>query len=76
MTLWMLLLLFVEVDGFDGNAIFSRHTGHWCSSIACCCVQFDDAVAIGAAISSLDVNDAKKGPSKLTPFSPSTWTTR
>lgn len=56
-----------EVDGVVGSAIISRQTGHCCSSIACC--------AVAAAFSSLDAEGAKNGPSKLTPFSPSTCMT-
>lgn len=55
----------------DGVIIFSKQTGHWCSSFA----DGDDGWEVsfpGDVLFALLLDDAKRGPSKLTPFSPLT----
>ena len=54
-------------DDCDGIDIFSRQTGHWCSSFA-----DDDGTFVGDDDDAVVEDEAKKGPSRLTPFSPFT----
>ena len=49
----------------DGMDIFSRQTGQRCSSFA----DGDGAASCGDVL----LEEAKKGPSRLTPSSPVTW---
>ena len=50
-------------DDFEITTMISKHTGHLCSSFA----ADDDTVSFGDG-----VDDAKTGPSRLTPSSPRT----
>jgi hypothetical protein len=50
-------------DDFEVTTIISKHTGHLCSSFA----AVADTVSFGDG-----VEDAKTGPSRLTPSSPRT----